>query len=119
MANDKYVINLGRQLGSGGREIGKKLAAELGINCYDKELLTLSAKESGLCQEFFEKADEKSTITQGKFYRAFNGSDNYPEKLFSKEGLFKLLEGHGYKVIDLTELNGITYFCTRVKKPAE
>ncbi len=66
-----------------------------------------------------KKADEKSTITQGKFYRAFNGSDNYPEKLFSKEGLFKLLEGHGYKVIDLTELNGITYFCTRVKKPAE
>ena len=54
-----YVINIGRQLGSGGKEIGEKLAARLGIDFYDKELINLASEESGLCKEFFEKADEK------------------------------------------------------------
>ena len=57
----KSVITIGRQYGSGGREIGQKLAAELGIPCYDKELLERAAKESGLCQELFENHDEKPT----------------------------------------------------------
>jgi shikimate kinase len=55
-----YVINIGRQLGSGGKEIGEKLAARLGIDFYDKELINLASEESGLCKEFFEKADEKA-----------------------------------------------------------
>ena len=59
--NDKYVINIGRQLGSGGKEIGEKLAARLGIDFYDKELINLASEESGLCREFFEKADEKAS----------------------------------------------------------
>lgn len=50
-----YVINIGRQLGSGGKEIGEKLAARLGIDFYDKELINLASEESGLCKEFFEK----------------------------------------------------------------
>ena len=57
----KTVITIGRQYGSGGREIGEKLAAELGVKCYDKELLSMAAKESGLCQEIFENHDEKPT----------------------------------------------------------
>ena len=57
--NKKFVVNIGRQLGSGGKEIGEKLAARLGIDFYDKELITLASKESGLCREFFEKADER------------------------------------------------------------
>ena len=57
----KSVITIGRQYGSGGREIGAKLAAELGIKYYDKELLERAAKESGLCQELFENHDEKPT----------------------------------------------------------
>ena len=56
-----YVINIGRQLGSGGKEIGEKLAARLGIDFYDKELINLASEESGLCREFFEKADEKAS----------------------------------------------------------
>lgn len=59
--NSKYVINIGRQLGSGGKEIGEKLAARLGIDFYDKELINLASEESGLCKEFFEKADEKAS----------------------------------------------------------
>lgn len=56
-----YVINIGRQLGSGGKEIGEKLAARLGIDFYDKELIKLASEESGLCKEFFERADEKAS----------------------------------------------------------
>lgn len=59
--NNNYVINIGRQLGSGGKEIGEKLAARLGIDFYDKELIRLASEESGLCSEFFEKADEKAS----------------------------------------------------------
>jgi len=54
-----YVITIGRQLGSGGREIGQKLAAVLGISFYDKELIRIASQKSGLKEEFFEKADEK------------------------------------------------------------
>ena len=48
------VITIGRECGSGGRLIGNRLAEKLNIKCYDKELLTLAAKKSGLCEEIFE-----------------------------------------------------------------
>lgn len=57
--NEHYVINLGRQLGSGGKEIGEKLAKDLGIAFYDKELINLASKESGLCREFLRKPTKK------------------------------------------------------------
>jgi len=59
--NSNLVITIGRQSGSGGRKIGQMLAQEMGIKCYDKELLNLAAKNSGLCQELFESNDEKPT----------------------------------------------------------
>lgn len=55
------VITIGRQCGSGGKKIGQALAEKMGVNCYDKELLTLAAKNSGLCEELFETHDEKPT----------------------------------------------------------
>jgi len=61
--NETFVINIGRQLGSGGRQIGEKLSAGFGIGFYDKELIQLASKESGLGKEFFEKADEKSSFS--------------------------------------------------------
>lgn len=57
----KTIITIGRQAGSGGKEIGQKLADKLNIKCYDKELLERAAKESGLCAELFENHDEKPT----------------------------------------------------------
>ncbi|MCX4269998.1 MAG: cytidylate kinase-like family protein [Lachnospiraceae bacterium] len=59
--NNNLVITIGRQYGSAGREIGQTLAKRLGIKCYDKELLAVAAKESGLCHELFESHDEKPT----------------------------------------------------------
>ena len=57
----KIIITIGRQYGSGGRYVGKKLAEQLGIAFYDKELINLASKESGICGEFFEKADERNS----------------------------------------------------------
>ena len=45
----KIIITIGRQYGSGGRYVGKKLAEQLGIAFYDKELINLASKESGIC----------------------------------------------------------------------
>lgn len=53
------IITIGRQFGSGGREIGEKLSKKLDIPFYDKDLLKRAAKESGLCEEIFENFDEK------------------------------------------------------------
>lgn len=55
------IITIGRQFGSAGREIGRKVADELGIKLYDKEMLDRAAKDSGICQELFETHDEKPT----------------------------------------------------------
>ena len=55
------VITIGRQFGSAGREIGEKVAAYFEIKCYDKELLSRAAKESGFCEEMLENHDERPT----------------------------------------------------------
>ena len=53
------IVTIARQYGSGGREIGLRLAEKMGVKCYDKELLDRAAKDSGICQELFEHHDEK------------------------------------------------------------
>ena len=55
----KTIITIGRQFGSGGKEVGIRVAKELGIPFYDNELLQEAAKKSGLCEKIFENFDEK------------------------------------------------------------
>lgn len=55
------VITISRQYGSGGREIGAKLAEKFGIPFYDNELITRAAKESGFAESAFENAEKKAT----------------------------------------------------------
>lgn len=55
------IITIGRQFGSGGREIGKMVAEKYGIKYYDKELLSRAAKESGFCEEMIQNHDERPT----------------------------------------------------------
>ena len=55
------IITVGRQYGSGGREIAKMVAEKYGIPYYDKELLTRAAKESGFCEEMLASHDERPT----------------------------------------------------------
>lgn len=54
------IITISRQFASGGRSIGKRVAEALGLPYYDKELITLAAKESGYDEEFFENIEEKA-----------------------------------------------------------
>lgn len=56
---DRFVISIGRRMGSGGRALGRLLAQKLGIAFYDKELLVDAAKRSGLCPEMFVRNDER------------------------------------------------------------
>ena len=93
--DENYVINIGRQLGSGGREIGEKLATRLSISFFDKKLIELAAEQSGLCKEFFEKADEKTSkgIIGGLFGMRFPFvSDGMTSSIncLSNETLFKI-----------------------------
>ena len=55
----KRIITIGRQFGSGGHEIGTRLAEALDVPYYDKDLLKRAAKESGLCEHLFENFDER------------------------------------------------------------
>ena len=59
--SSRTVITIARQYGSGGREIGEMLAKKLGVPYYDKELIALAAKKSGLSEEVFRQADERAT----------------------------------------------------------
>lgn len=59
MAKTNTIITIGRQFGSGGREIGYMVADKLGIQLYDKEMLQRAAQDSGICEELFESHDEK------------------------------------------------------------
>jgi len=61
MAKTNMVITIGRQYGSGGREVGRRLASRLEIPYYDKEILSEASKDSGICEELFEDHDEKPT----------------------------------------------------------
>ena len=90
---DRYVITIGRQLGSGGREIGQKLSERLGIAFYDKELIRLASKQSGLKEEFFERVDEQ------KHFSLFPGilglrtsltDDFFSNYYLSNESLFRI-----------------------------
>lgn len=89
----KIIITIGRQFGSGGRTVGKKLAEKLGIAYYDKELINLASKESGICGEFFEKADEK---TSGSLLKALAMGFSMNNAIFqsndylSNESLFQI-----------------------------
>ena len=85
------IINVGRQVGAGGKEIGKMLADDFGAKYYDRELLNLAAKESGFSEKFFKQNDER----KGFFRSLFNvqaphlvGGGMYGSN-FSQESLFK------------------------------
>ena len=56
-----YVITIAREYASGAGEIAKKLALELGIKVYDKEMISLAAKESGLAEAVVAESEQKRT----------------------------------------------------------
>lgn len=88
-----YIINIGRQFGSGGHVIGEKLAAKLDFSFYDKELINIASKESGLGKEFFEQADEKKgygLLGSLLGLRSNFGTDDFFYNYLSNETLFQI-----------------------------
>lgn len=91
MAN-RTIITIGRQFGSGGREIGLKLSERLGIKFYDKELLNEAARESGLSREVIEQFDERPVnsllyslsmgLVQGTHPTALNESTSLESQIY-------------------------------------
>lgn len=60
MEEKRMIITIGRQYGSGGAEVGKKLGKKLGLDVYDKEILKMTSDESGIRESYFHLADEKA-----------------------------------------------------------
>lgn len=89
---DNLVISVGRQLGSGGRIVAKKLAEEFGCKFYDREVLNLAAKESGFSEEFFEKNDERKGFLDQIFHMhvPFISDSSFYDNGLSQENLFRL-----------------------------
>ncbi|WP_276908705.1 AAA family ATPase [Hallella colorans] len=90
MSNPKIIINIGRQIGSGGHVIAKRLAEEFDCAFYDKELLNLAAKESGFSEKFFEQNDEKKGFYKSMFHIQvpLMGENNFYKNDFSQENLY-------------------------------
>lgn len=63
-----YVISISREFGSGGRLIGKRVAAQLGIPCYDRTIIQKTAEKSGLSPEFIARAEERA---RSRFHLSF------------------------------------------------
>ena len=83
------IFTIGRQVGSGGRLIGKIIAQRLNLAFYDREILQIAAKESGIKDEFFEKSDERNSLW-GRFTSFFMSDHLLPaENCLSPQSLFK------------------------------
>ena len=91
--SNNLIISIGRQFGSGGRQIGKLVGEKLGINVYDKELINLASEASGISKELLKSCDEKPTnsllyslsIGAYSFENAIGGMPHLPivDKVFA------------------------------------
>ena len=91
---DNLIISVGRQLGSGGCEIAKKLAVDLGCKFYDHELINMAAERSGFNPKIFEQQDE-SHGTLKTLFGAFSGRlgrmfNEFYSNSMSQEELFQI-----------------------------
>jgi len=57
----KVIVNIGREFGSNGHRIGKKLAEDMNVPFYDSEIISRASKESGIKEELFKVVDEQQT----------------------------------------------------------
>ena len=91
--NKKFVITVGRQYGSGGAEMAKRLGERLGLHVYDKEILKMTSEESGIRESYFHLADEKAG--NKLLYRIIhslipeNGTPSLGSDLISSDNLFR------------------------------
>ncbi len=77
---NRIIINIGRQFGSGGRTVASIIGEKLGVEVYDNELILKAAERSGVKPEFFRHNDEKK-----RFF-----TFGYSQNAINDEGLFKI-----------------------------
>lgn len=93
MGDRRLIVTIGRQYGSGGSEIGKRLAKELGLHCYDKEILRMNSNESGIKESYFHLTDERAG--NRLLYKIINGltpemgAPSFGSDLVSADNLFR------------------------------
>ncbi len=96
------IITIGREFGSGGRELGKRLADALGIPCYDKEIITEVAKIKGIDDSSIEQITEQDinsvySITIGRTMCYYTQVDN--DVISAQQKVIKKLASEGDCVI--------------------
>lgn len=97
------IITISREFGSGGRTIGKEVAARLGIPCYDKELIEKVAEETGYAREFVEEESEYAPSANDLVYmflgRGFDGLSNADRIWIEQRKVIEKLANDGPCVI--------------------
>ncbi|BFU77665.1 hypothetical protein ALC152_08800 [Arcobacter sp. 15-2] len=85
--NNTFVLTISREFGSGGHEIGKYIAKELGIAFYDKDLIDLTAQKTGYTKEYIEENEQK--LTNSLLYELYEQNFNYVnDEIPPKDALF-------------------------------
>lgn len=86
---DKLIINVGRQFGSGGKQVALRLGKMLGINVYDNELISKAAESSGFSKDLFKAKDERRSLFS---FSSFFSSQGFgqPENYVNENRLFKI-----------------------------
>lgn len=83
------IVVVGRQFGSGGRKIGRRLADEFGLAYYDKEVLSEAAQRLGFSQDIFARYDERRpSAIRSLLTNAFGVPDSYVQNPMSSESIY-------------------------------
>lgn len=99
------VITISREFGSGGRELGVKLADKLGIPFYDKELISMAADDINIAEDAFQHYDEHIVVhnpLDRQFYHAFSEVYQIPmsDQIFvAQSNVIRRLASHGPCII--------------------
>lgn len=88
--DDKVIICISREYGSGGYEVGKRLSEEYNIPLYDKELIEKASKESGIVKDLFEAMDQEKSTKSFLYSVVMNGFQN--SKKISTSGTVSMID---------------------------
>lgn len=94
-----FTICVGRQFGSGGRNIAQLVGERLGVSVYDQNLLKTASDNTGFSEELFERADEEQTRKglRGFFMNHFSGA-GMPDNYLSNESIFHMQADSIHKI---------------------
>lgn len=103
---NNFVITIGREFGSGGHAIAKKLAEYYGVKCYDKEIISMAAEHSGIHEDFIASCDEKAVSSfafsvANNYYFSGSGAQQIQIKAYFSqfEAIKKLAESESFVIV--------------------